>query len=308
MKISLNKTTWLLVLLPLGAILAYIVQSTWHGIALPPVPLHTDTNQPQIQNTGPAHSLIFYEASLFFAGMHGEKNNFNTESSIRGGIIPHHLYPSFMLSDFFARLKKQSPTKIIVVGPNHKEAGTYKFLTSQIGWDTPFGVVAASTEDIHTLTKNNLVHIDEQVLETEHSVAGIMPYIKYYLPTTTVVPIIIRGTTTALEGKQLSEAIAPLMDQDTVLIASVDFSHYLSSDQAEYNDAITKKALDTNTIDSLYKLNNAYLDSPAAIAVLLDTMRELKTTNHTTLFHTNSGILQRNPYMKTTSYFSVIYY
>ncbi len=154
------------------------------------------------------HKLIFYDSKAFLNGVdYASRNKAEFPPDSKGGIIPHHLFPGFILSDFFSRLAKETPKRVIVIGPNHAEAGNYKLLSSKYAWETPYGTVLPDMDAIDKLADNGLIHINESVLENEHSVAGLMPYVKYYLPNAKVVPIILRGTLNDSEITRLGVAM-----------------------------------------------------------------------------------------------------
>ena len=256
-----------------------------------------------------AHPNLFFDEKTFYEGVSQTKrNNRLSNYHISGGIIPHHLLPGFILTDFFNRLSMQKPKTIILVGPNHYEKGKYKILTSLYGWVTPFGIVNPNDTIINDLLAKRTMQIDEEVLPNDHSVAGMMPFIKYYLPDTTVVPILISNHTTYEEVKLLAENLKNYMNKETVLVAPVDFSHYLRNKEAQEKDNITLEVLKNYDYRQLFALNNNYIDSPPSIAVLLMVMQKLGTTQMDVLYHTNSGELQKDDYIETTSYFSITYH
>jgi AmmeMemoRadiSam system protein B len=219
------------------------------------------------------------------------------------------VFPSFILSDYFARLQIQKPTRIIVIGPNHPNLGKNWALTSKQAWDTPFGQLEPDIENINQLTQDNSnykTQIDESVLGEEHSIGGIAPYIKYYIPEAKITPIILKSSTTKDQINYMSDLIAKIAkDKDTVVIASVDFSHYLTASQARTKDVTTLKAMQGYDNDKILTLNNDYLDSPPSIAMMLEIMQKLQTTNQELLNHTNSGDLEQDFIGQTTSYFSI---
>ena len=98
------------------------------------------------------------------------------------------------------------------------------------------------------------------------------------------------------------------MNKETVLVAPVDFSHYLRNKEAQEKDNITLEVLKNYDYRQLFALNNNYIDSPPSIAVLLMVMQKLGTTQMDVLYHTNSGELQKDDYIETTSYFSITYH
>lgn len=251
------------------------------------------------------HKLIFYDQNTFLKGVdYANQNKTDFPAGARGGIIPHHLFPSFILSDFFPRLAKENPKRVIIIGPNHREEGKYKILTSQFAWNTPYGAVLPDMDVINKFKDKGLVHVNETVLENEHSVAGIMPYVKYYLPDAKVVPLILRSTMDDSEIAKLSEDLADIADKNTFIIASTDFSHYLDAQTAAANDKITLNVIENFDYDKLYRFSNGYVDSPASVAVLLKTLQIFGSTKFNLFFNTNSGLIENAPYSQTTSYFS----
>lgn len=256
-----------------------------------------------------SHPLTFFDKDTFYQAVWWTENEDKTfPNPILGAIIPHHLFPSFIIADFFNRLSKQNPKTIILIGPNHYERGSYKVLSSMYGWETPFGTVEPNEQIIRELERIVLIKTDEINLPKEHSVAGIMPFIEYYIPDAKVVPLVLSGFMTKEEVKLLSGRLKDYIRKDTVIIAAVDFSHYLTNQAAQEKDRITSELMDSFDYERLISLNNNYLDSPPSIATLLMAMQSLGSTKMQVLHHTNSGELQKDNFIETTSYFSIAYY
>lgn len=267
------------------------------------------TKSHQSSSARPAHPLKFFERESFFRGIaQAETENYSFPSPITGGIIPHHLLPSYMIGDFFRRLALQKPHTIVLVGPNHHELGNYPGLSSLYNWQTPFGDVEPETSLIEDLVVSDMVRIDEEVAENEHSVAGIMPFIKYYLPEVRVVPLIVSGRMNYSEIEALAKVLTQHMTGGIVMVASVDFSHYLPSHIAYEKDRETLEIIKNFDYRRLMAFNNDYLDSPSAIAILLMMMQLVGKTNMQEVSHTNSGEIMGDSTIPTTSYFSLVFY
>ncbi|MBI3397235.1 AmmeMemoRadiSam system protein B [Candidatus Woesebacteria bacterium] len=255
------------------------------------------------------HNSNFFERESFFKGAEIVENNHITyDKKISGGIIPHHLLAGFIISDFFKRLTFNPPKTIILIGPNHYEKGNFKSLTSLYGWNTPFGIVSSDREKISKLVDVNLLKIDEETLPGDHSVVGIMPYIKFYLPNTKVVLILLSGLMTENDVKLLSDSLKTVSDENTTIIASVDFSHYLRGVEAQEKDKKTLELIKNYNYPGLFSLNNDYLDSASSVSVLLMTMQSLNKMNMEVLQNTNSGVIENDNTRQSTSYFSIVYY
>lgn len=251
------------------------------------------------------HSSVFFDKKSFFEGVAKAETSKRLNYQIKGGVIPHHILPSFILSDFFQKLSNQNLRTIILIGPNHFEKGEYKLLSSNGSWDTPFGQVNVNKNLLNLIEKQSSLKMDDQVLSAEHSIGTMMPYIKYYLPNTNVVPIILSGYLNKKDLDSFSSILQKIVDKDTCVIASVDFSHYLYRIKARENDRLTKKLMENFEFDNLLRLNNDYIDSPPSIVMMLMLMQKQNTANFDIYFNTNSGDLLNDDSIETTSYFSI---
>ncbi len=258
---------------------------------------------------GKTHALRHYDSDRFFDGIVFAKER-NPEASypISGGITPHHLYPGFILADFYMRIGKQNPKTMLVIGPNHAEKGNFPIITSSYGWETPFGVVAPDTPTIERLLRSGFVRVNEDVLPEDHAVAGQMPFIKFFAPQTRVIPVLVSGTLSEEDAQQFAATMHKLLPPDTVVVAAVDFSHYLNAEEAQRNDGITLETMKTFNYDQLFKMNNDFIDSPTSIGIVLMLMKLRNTVVFDTLYNTNSGLLQHNNTIQTTSYFSILFH
>jgi hypothetical protein len=265
-----------------------------------------------LNNARKSESLLkanFFAEKEFYEGVLATENlksSYNGEK-VYGGVIPHHLLPGYILSDFFTKLAAQNPKKIIIIGPNHNEIGGVKPITSLANWQTQFGQLNSDYTSIASLADEGILVENNDVMLDEHSIGGILHYIKYYLPNTTIIPIILSGTNKEEDISALSSSLEKYIDEDTVIVASVDFSHYLSSPEAIESDEVTKKVLEEFDYEHLYRLNNDYMDSPPSIGLLLNLMEKKEAKKMNLLFNTNSGQLLGNDTIQTTSYFSIFF-
>ena len=233
------------------------------------------------------------EEKIFFAG---------------AGIVPHHLLAGELISDFFNRLSVQNPKTIILVGPNHQEKGGIKPLTSLADWETGLGKVEANQNLIQRFVSLGLVEVNERVVSAEHSVSGLVPLIKDFLPKTSVFPLVLSGRMNLEEIETLAKELAKEVDKETVLVASVDFSHGLKSADARQNDWETLEAMTNFDHRKLLSLGNDFLDSPPSIVFLLLVAQKRGWTNFEVLSRTDSAELINDPIAETTSYFLIRYY
>lgn len=251
------------------------------------------------------HPLHPFDREGFVVGEKESRENpsFTFSEPIRGGLIPHHTLPSAYLTGFFRELAKQHPKTIILIGPNHPDAGQYKLLTSTAPWETPFGRVKGNTSKADALLKLPFAGTDEAVLSKEHSIAGVLPFFRYFLPDTDVVPVVLNSHLSWSDVQAVSDVLRDMADSDTVVIGAVDFSHYLPAQVAEEKDRKTEPLLRNFRSQEILPLGNDHVDSPVSIAVLFETMRSIGATHFDLLANTNSGRILSDSRSGTTSYF-----
>lgn len=229
------------------------------------------------------------------------------DKKIYGAVVPHHLLAYEMIAEIFNILKDQEPPLIVLIGPNHYNQGE-RILTSTWGWQTPFGTVESDREVIEDLVETSLVKINNDIFSQEHSMGNLMPFIKYFLPEAKVVPIIFHHDLKKEEGVLLSQIFSRwVQEKEAVIIASIDFSHYLTNKEAQEKDQETLKVIENRNIARLLKMGDDHLDSPGAMMTLLLTMEKLDVQDFRILGHTNSGILLGNDLIETTSYFTFVF-
>jgi MEMO1 family protein len=255
--------------------------------------------------TGKVHPLLFSDQEAFTKAITGA--HAFTTIPLKGGIIPHHLVASDNIANFFRTLNSLNIKTIVLIGPNHYEKGDFDALTSNIGWDSPYGVVESDTQVIDELVIKNLAHIDDDTIEHDHSVASFTPFFRHFIPGTKIVPIILKRGFSVADAEILSDYLSQL-PSDTFFIASVDFSHYLPKDIAYEKDIITEELLTKKNYSGLYQLNNDFIDSPSSIILLLKTMEKIKANNMEIFAHTNSANYPNSDQKNTTSHYVVGFY
>lgn len=256
----------------------------------------------------PSHPALFFDEKLFYESVATAASTAKPRGEVAGGIIPHHWLGGHLITSFLQGLAADDPPEtVVLVGPNHQNAGRARVLTSHLPWSTPFGLVEPDEAWIDGLTDAGLAGLEPPVLTTEHSVAGIMPAIRYYLPEARVAPLILQGELSPVEARRLGEALAARLDENTVVIAAVDFSHYLVSRETARYDAITLDVLRTFDSERVFTFDNNYLDSPPSIAVLMAAMLGAGAEEFVLLENTDSGTLTQDELIATTSYISGYY-
>lgn len=246
-----------------------------------------------------ALTVRFWEEKAFYDGLPKAKPKYQ---KIYGGVVPHHLVAGEIIADLFSRLSLQKPKTIILIGPNHYEVGNAPVISSDKDWQTVFGRVELDRKVMDSLKEKNLISLNDQVMLEEHSVQGSMPYIEYFTPKTKIVPLVISNMITKKQIDILAEALYDSVEKGAVVVASVDFSHHLSSDEADRRDVVTLEIMKNKDIKKLLALKSQNVDSPPSIALIMMLMEKIGHGDFTLDHHTNSGKILGDKSQEVTSY------
>lgn len=228
-------------------------------------------------------SLDFYEEAYAQADL-----DFHYTTKVEAGILPHHLLVKGKIANFFTGLQKQNIRTVVLVGPNHFEAGADNILSSTAKWQTPYGDLLPNDKLIKALIKSNDLQLDDKVFAGEHSISGLVPFIKKSLPQAKIVPIILKYNTSSQEIEDLAMSLAAQLGDDSLVLASVDFSHYMPALVADFHDDKSQAVIEN--ID-FKQTKNLEVDSPASLALVLKyaALRQVEQAN--LLWQTNSSRL-----------------
>jgi len=216
-----------------------------------------------------------------------------TLSQVYGGIVPHHIPTTIpRLVEFYTSLKKhQDVEKIIVIGPDHTDAGSSPVSVSGAIYYTDFGDMKPIKGLAKDLEDRKVAVIDEAPFPPEHSVGSQILLISRIFPGARVTPIIIRSDVTEGQAEALGKALASYLDDETILIASVDFSHYLTTDQAEPIDKLSGQVLENLDRDALKMIR---ADSNGSLVAFVEAMLEKKARETALVRVTNTNDYMQN--------------
>lgn len=229
------------------------------------------------------------------------------QRSVVGGVVAHHLIVQDTLAAYFQNLSDFPYKRVILLGPNHGELGDSEVITSNRGWDTPYGRVHADNE-ITIKLSSTCAKNDSYPLENDHSLEVIMPFIKVYLNEAKVVPLLLSGKLTKREIDDLVSCLIPSLDSNTLVLVSSDFSHYLKSSDAKQKDKETLALLKSWNLTKLLTLNSDHLDSPPSLVTLLEIMQAIGATNFDVFANTDASVVMRTPHQATTTHYFLNYY
>jgi MEMO1 family protein len=153
------------------------------------------------------------------------------DRKITGGVVPHagYVYSGRIALPFFQTIAA-SKTKfetIIILNPNHSGRGPAIALDIHDAWQTPLGLIPVDQE----MSAQSGFEKSHAAHQFEHSAEVMLPFLQYFLPYSfQILPVSLSRQSPEnciVLAQQLKTAITKTGRQ-TLIIASSDFSHYVS--------------------------------------------------------------------------------
>lgn len=150
---------------------------------------------------------------------------------------------------------RKKPESIIIIGPNHYGIGTDVSIYPRDSWLTPLGEAKIDTQLVTKLSNSSeIFSLDEFSHVEEHSIEVQIPFLQYVYGEIKFVPICILDQS-ILVARSVGEILAEVISEPEkiLVVASSDFSHYVSHDEALRRDMpVIEKILKLN-IDGFYQ-------------------------------------------------------
>ena len=212
----------------------------------------------------------------------------------------------------------RSYQRVIVIGPTHRLPMEDMFSVPRAThYETPLGRVPLDVEFAEKLLAYPLFRDVPAAYQQEHSVQIEVPLLQYKVNDFKLV-LIVAGQCSHETVAQAGRILASLIDADTLVVASSDFTHYGAGYQyVPFKENIPEslKKLDMGAFEFIQKLDAKglldYRDSTGAticgcgpIAVLLETLG--KDTRAELVRYTTSGALVGD-YSNSVSYLAAIF-
>lgn len=244
----------------------------------------------------------FFSGSSFYDEAYkiGARLQQDKQQTVYGGIVPHHLMVRDYIAGFFLGLENQEYKEVIIISPNHFQIGNKGIITSEAAWKTPYGEIYHNFELVKLISELGNAEINELPFENEHGITGLVPFIKKSFPKARITPIILEENLNKKEAEELAKLISDNVNPEkTLVLASVDFSHYQTAKVADYHDERSNSIIQNFDFDRIYDME---IDSPASIYTVLKYLELQKSKKAEKIYSTNSGNLLKNFDEPTTSH------
>lgn len=146
-----------------------------------------------------------------------------TDKRVRAIISPHagYLYSGACAAHGYLALSKaKTPKNILLLGLSHEGRKT---ALSREQWETPLGKTETDIVLLRKISELG-IPVNEDAHRNEHSIETQIPFLQFIYPNMPkIVPLVVSIDCDPVDlGKKISEVI----DDDTLIVVSSDFTHY----------------------------------------------------------------------------------
>ncbi|MBP7133708.1 AmmeMemoRadiSam system protein B [Patescibacteria group bacterium] len=249
-------------------------------------------------------AIVEYSSPILFPepnpslieGAFRTKEHWSVDPTARIAIVPHHLIAARPMASLFSTLPKAK--YIIILSPDHFSQGETSFTVPShdlcTGSNKQFNCAGGkiANELIQSIIQQvTSTRRQDEAFAREHGVYTLIPFLRRTQPEAKIIPVLLKQDAPKEELESLSTALLQIMlaNPDTLMLSSVDMSHYQTQEVADFHDALTQSIIDHLDLD---RVNKAETDSPETLAVTLTAAQRLGLQAQK-LSHTNSLILTR---------------
>ncbi|MBN1500368.1 MAG: AmmeMemoRadiSam system protein B [Spirochaetes bacterium] len=219
----------------------------------------------------------------------------------KGLILPHHTITSRETAGIYRKLSAViHPERIIILSPDHYETAVSGIVAGEnVLFPTVFGNLTVDSEFVERMNKASISDIQDSPFKKEHGIYYHAPFIKKYFPDAQIVPVLFGWKNSLRDNAKFAEWINDNTDDKTLIIASVDFSHFQPKNVSDFHDEMSYKAISGFNLNKIYDLE---IDSPSSVFVLLKLMELSGCKKSERLLHTNSSDFTKLNERESTSH------
>ncbi len=219
------------------------------------------------------------------------KNNFG---KVRGIISPHagYVYSGKTAAYAYNTIKSKSYKTVVVISPSHREYFYGCSIYDGDAYATPLGEIEIDKATAEKIVANGEhISFGEMGHRGEHALEVQLPFLQKALSGFKLVPIVMGDQSEEIID-DLAQALAKSIDEDTLVVASSDLSHFHSKEVAlELDYRVLERVKNFNYEALVTDLNTGRSEACGGgpIAAMMKAMDLLGIRKVEVLAHSDSG-------------------
>ncbi len=229
-----------------------------------------------------------------------------------GIVAPHagYVYSGKTAAHAYNLLLGKKFKTVVIISPSHSEYFPGICVFEGHAYETPLGLLKVDKEFCEKLvTNDNVIFKGYEGHRREHALEVQLPFLQSVLKDFKIVPIVM-GDQSKRNIDTLAKKLAEVSDDETLIVASSDLSHFYSKSQADKLDSVVEMRVREFDFESLqFDLENHTCEAcGGGPIVALMKAANLKNIRHSmVLSRTDSGDVTGDN-SEVVGYLSAVFY
>ena len=198
----------------------------------------------------------------------------------------------------------------VIISPSHSEYFPGVSVFNGDAYETPLGILQVDNEFADKLVENSrIIFRGIEGHRKEHALEVQLPFLQSVLDNFKIVPVVM-GDQGKMYVDELSTKLAESADDDTLIVASSDMSHFYSKSEAEKLDSIIEKRINDFDYNALQEDLNTHNTEACGGGPIIAMMKAaaLKNKNHSTVVHRSDSGDVTGDNREVVGYLSAVVY
>ena len=164
---------------------------------------------------------------------------------VYGLVSPHagYVYSGKTAAFGYNAISGKDYKTVVVISPSHREYFPGVSIYSGDAYETPLGIIEIDKELRENLIKNSKsIFAGVQGHRAEHALEVQLPFLQAVLKNFKLLPVVM-GDQSRIFVDELANRLAEFTDEDTLIVASSDLSHFYPREEAEILDSRVEKRI-----------------------------------------------------------------
>lgn len=163
--------------------------------------------------------------------------------AVFGIVSPHagYIYSGRTASFGYKLLTDKDIETVVIISPSHREYFPGVCVYEGEGYETPLGFIPLNNDKAGKIVEGSKsIYYGLDGHREEHAIEVQLPFLQAVLKNFTFVPLVM-GDQSKIFIDELAAKLSQVADENTLIVASSDLSHYYTSDEANMLDSIVEQ-------------------------------------------------------------------
>jgi AmmeMemoRadiSam system protein B len=229
-----------------------------------------------------------------------------------GVVTPHagYVYSGKTAAHAYNLLIGKKFKRVVIISPSHSEYFPGICIFEGDAYETPLGILKVDKDFREKLlTDNDVIFKGYEGHRREHALEVQLPFLQSVLKDFKIVPVVM-GDQSKRNIDTLAKKLAELSDDETLIVASSDLSHFYSKSQADILDSVIEKRVREFDFESLqYDLNSKTCEACGGGPIIaLMKAANLKNISHSMVLHRSDSGDVTGDNKEVVGYLAAVFY